>query len=229
MRHRIEALIRWRSPTRGMVAPDQFITLAEQTGLIDDIGEWVLREACRAAVQWPGDVTIAVNASPLQFETGCFARTVADALAETGLPASRLEIEITESLLLRETGTVTETLTALHAMGVRLVLDDFGTGYASLSQLSRFRFDKIKIDRSFVSPIEESIENSAIVRSIAALGQSLGIPTTAEGVETSKQLEQIKADGCTSVQGYYYSRPVPASEVDGMLDRLHRPAMCNAA
>ncbi len=225
----LEALIRWRSPQRGLVPPTDFIPLTEQLGLINDIGDWVLRQACREAARWPADVTVAVNASPLQFETGHFARSVAEALAETGLDAGRLEIEITESLLLRDTGTVLGTLAALHAQGVRLVLDDFGTGYASLSQLSRFRFDKIKIDRSFVSPIDASLENSAIVRSIAALGQSLGIPTTAEGVETAKQLEQIKADGCTCVQGYYFSRPVPSGDVDGMLVRLHRPEVCTAA
>jgi diguanylate cyclase (GGDEF)-like protein len=225
----LEALIRWRSPTRGLVPPFEFIGLAEQIGLINDIGDWVLRQACRQAANWPDEITVAVNASPLQFETGHFARSVAEALAETGMPARRLEIEITESLLLRDTGTVMATLAALHAQGVRLVLDDFGTGYASLSQLSRFRFDKIKIDRSFVSPKDASLENSAIVRSIAALGRSLGIPTTAEGVETAKQLEQITADGCTSVQGYYFSRPVPFADVDQMLDRLHRPPVFQAA
>ncbi len=225
----LEALIRWRSPQRGLVPPDGFVSLAEQIGLIDDIGTWVLREACRQAISWPEEVTVAVNASPLQFETGHFARCVAEALADTGLDAARLEIEITESLLLRDTGVVMGTLAALHAMGVRLVLDDFGTGYASLSQLSRFRFDKIKIDRSFISPIDSSLENSAIVRSIAALGVSLGIPTTAEGVETARQLEQIKADGCTCVQGYFFSRPVPSADVQNLLVRLHHSPVFAAA
>ncbi len=225
----MEALIRWRSPQRGLVPPNDFVSLAEQIGLIDDIGTWVLREACRQAIHWPQEVTVAVNASPLQFETGHFACCVAEALAETGLDATRLEIEITESLLLRDTGAVMGTLAALHAMGVRLVLDDFGTGYASLSQLSRFRFDKIKIDRSFISPTESSLENSAIVRSIAALGVSLGIPTTAEGVETVEQLEQIKADGCTCVQGYFFSRPVPSADVHNLLVRLHLPPVFAAA
>jgi diguanylate cyclase (GGDEF)-like protein len=219
----LEALIRWHSPSRGMVAPAEFIPLAEETGLIRDIGDWVLREACREAAGWPDEVTVAVNASPLQFEAGDYADAVADALASTRLPARRLEIEITESLLLRDTGTVMATLAALHDQGVRLVLDDFGTGYASLSQLSRFRFDKIKIDRSFVSPPDASAENHAIVRSIAALAQSLGIPSTAEGVETQVQLDQIKLDGCTCVQGYYLSRPVPASAVPDVLARLHQP------
>jgi diguanylate cyclase (GGDEF)-like protein len=219
----LEALIRWQNAERGMVAPGDFIPLAEEIGLIVEIGDWVLREACRTAALWPAEVTVAVNASPLQFETGDFAQSVADALASTGLTAARLEIEITESLLLRDTGTVLATLAALQDMGVRLVLDDFGTGYASLSQLSRFRFDKIKIDRSFVSPADASAENSAIVRSIAALAHSLGIPSTAEGVETQIQLDQIKADGCTCVQGYYLSRPVPASAVAEVLARLHHP------
>ncbi len=219
----LEALIRWQSGSRGMVGPAEFIPLAEEIGLIRVIGDWVLREACREAAGWPDEVTVAVNASPLQFEAGDYAESVADALMQTRLPAHRLEIEITESLLLRDTGTVMATLAALHALGVRLVLDDFGTGYASLSQLSRFRFDKIKIDRSFVSAPTATTENHAIVRSIAALAQSLGIPSTAEGVETQLQLDQIKADGCTCVQGYYLSRPVPASAVPDVLARLHPP------
>lgn len=217
----LEALIRWRCPSRGLVPPAAFIAIAEEMGLICEIGDWVLHEACRAAVLWPDDVTVAVNASPLQFETGHFARSVAEALGATGLPARRLEVEVTENLLLRDTGLVLSTLASLEALGVRLVLDDFGTGYASLSQLSRFRFDKIKIDRSFVSPACESHQNSAIVRSIAALGTSLGIPTTAEGVETQSQLLQIKSDGCTCVQGYYFSRPVPFIEVSNMMNRLN--------
>jgi EAL domain-containing protein (putative c-di-GMP-specific phosphodiesterase class I) len=165
----------------------------------------------------------------LQIEAGNFAQSVADALYATGLAANRLEIEITESLLLRDTGTVVATLAALHDLGVRLVLDDFGTGYASLSQLSRFHFDKIKIDRSFVSPPQISAETKAIVRSIAALAHSLGIPSTAEGVETQLQLDQIKADGCTCVQGYYLSRPVPAAAVADVLSRLHHPDALAAA
>ncbi len=224
----MEALIRWRSPQRGLVPPAAFIELAEQIGLICDIGNWVLNEACHEAVRWPSEVTIAVNASPLQFETGRFAQSVADALSRSGLPARRLEVEVTENLLLRDTGHVLNTLAALKSMGVRLVLDDFGTGYASLSQLSRFQFDKIKIDRSFVSPADVSLHNSAIVRSIAALGSSLGIPTTAEGVETARQLQQIKADGCTCVQGYFFSRPVPSVDVHAMMRRLDQGSVRQA-
>ena len=220
----LEALIRWRNPDRGLVPPIDFIPIAEQIGIIDEIGTWVLHEACRQAVSWPDDVTVAVNASPLQFETGQFAQAVADVLRSTGLPSHRLEVEITENLLLADTGEVMGTLATLHAMGVRLVLDDFGMGYASLSQLSRFKFDKIKIDRSFIGAADAPEKNSVIVRSIAALGHGLGIPITAEGVETEVQLDQIKADGCTCVQGYYFSRPVPAAEINHLLDRLHRPA-----
>ncbi len=225
----LEALIRWNCPGRGMVPPSDFIPLAEEIGLIGEIGDWVLHEACREATHWPDEVTVAVNASPLQIEAGDFAQNVTRALAATGLPARRLEIEITESLLLRDTGPVTDTLAAIQALGARLVLDDFGTGYASLSQLSRFHFDKIKIDRSFVSPAHISAETKAIVRSIAALAHSLGIPSTAEGVETQTQLDQIMADGCTCVQGYYLSRPVPASAVADVLLRLHHPKTQAAA
>jgi diguanylate cyclase (GGDEF)-like protein/PAS domain S-box-containing protein len=219
----LEALIRWHSPTRGMVSPVDFIPLAEEIGLIGEIGDWVLQDACREAMRWPDEITVAVNASPLQIEAGDFAQKVTQALSATGLPAQRLEIEITENLLLRDTGTVMDTLAAIQGLGVRLVLDDFGTGYASLSQLSRFHFDKIKIDRSFVSPTHISAETKAIVRSIAALAYSLGIPSTAEGVETKTQLDQITADGCTCVQGYYLSRPVPANAVAEVLTRLHHP------
>ena len=212
----VEALIRWRSPGRGMVSPAEFIPIAEELDLICPIGDWVLHTACAEAASWNSDVSVAVNASPKQFETGTFARSIAEALASSGLPPHRLEIEITESLLLGDGGAVVATLNAIHDMGVGLVLDDFGTGYASLSQLSRFCFDKIKIDRSFIS-MSEAPQNSAIVRSIAALGTSLGIPTTAEGVETVTQLEQVRAHGCTSVQGYYFSRPVPACAVPDLL------------
>jgi diguanylate cyclase (GGDEF)-like protein len=224
-----EALIRWRSPTRGLVSPAEFIPLAEETGLIVPIGDWVLQEACREAAGWPSDIAVAVNASALQFETGHFGRSVARALTASRLPGRRLEIEVTESLLLHDQASVDATMSSLRELNVRLALDDFGTGYASLSQLSRFRFDKIKIDRSFVSPPDVSREHCAIVRSIAALATSLGIPTTAEGVETAAQLERIRADGCSCVQGYYFSKPVPAHEVPALLERLHHPVPADAA
>jgi diguanylate cyclase (GGDEF)-like protein len=224
-----EALIRWRSPTRGLVSPADFIPLAEETGLIVPIGDWVLQEACRVAATWPSDIAVAVNASALQFETGHFGRSVARALTNARLPGRRLEIEVTESLLLHEQDSVEATMNSLRELDVRLVLDDFGTGYASLSQLSRFKFHKIKIDRSFISPPDVSAEHCAIVRSIAALGTSLGIPTTAEGVETIVQLDRIRADGCSCVQGYYFSKPVPADGVAALLERLHHPAGADAA
>jgi EAL domain-containing protein (putative c-di-GMP-specific phosphodiesterase class I) len=165
-------------------------------------------------------MTVAVNASPLQIEYGGFDLIVARALRESGLPGHRLEIEITENLLLRDDGTVAASFAALRALGVRLVLDDFGTGYASLSQLARFHFDKIKIDRSFISAPEAAAEHAAIVRAIAALGTSLGVPTTAEGVENAAQLARVRENGCTSVQGYYYSRPVPADALPELMARL---------
>jgi diguanylate cyclase (GGDEF)-like protein len=216
-----EALLRWRHPVRGLVSPIEFVPLAEELGLIGDIGAWVLHEACTAATHWPDSITVAVNASPLQVEAGGFAGLVAGALRQSGLPGNRLEVEITENLLLRDNGTVTGTFTALRDLGVRLVLDDFGTGYASLSQLARFHFDKIKIDRSFISSPAAPEGHTAIVRAIAALGVSLGVPTTAEGVETAQQLAQARDNGCTSVQGYFYSEPVPAAQIDALLARLH--------
>ena len=215
-----EALLRWRSGARGLVSPADFIPVAEEIGLIGDIGAWVLHAACREAATWPDDITVAVNASPLQVEGGGFAGTVSQALAQTGLPGPRLEIEITENLLLRDNGTVLETFRALRGLGVRLVLDDFGTGYASLSQLARFHFDKIKIDRGFISAPEAAAEHAAIVRAIAALGISLGVPTTAEGVETLQQLQRVMENGCTNVQGFYFSRPVPAYAVGAVIARL---------
>lgn len=221
--HRIvgmEALVRWRSPCRGLVPPNEFISLAERLGLINDLGAWVLHEACRAATLWPDGITVAVNASPLQVEAGGFAETVAGALAETGLPGARLEVEITENLLLRDNGTVLSTFETLRGLGVRLVLDDFGTGYSSLSQLGRFKFDKIKIDRSFISVPAGTAGDDAILRAIAGLGVSLGVPTTAEGVETEQQLRRCSENGCTSVQGYYFSRPVPEAEIPALLDRF---------
>ena len=220
----LEALIRWRSQSRGMVPPNVFIPLAEEMGLIGEIGDWVLHTACREAMTWQDRVMVAVNASPLQVEAGDFAQRVARALSDSGLPGHRLEIEITENLLLRDDGTVLSTFAALRGMGVHLVLDDFGTGYASLSQLARFHFDKIKIDRSFIGVPDAAAEHSAIVRAIAALGISLGVPTTAEGVETLQQLRRVQDNGCTSVQGYFYSKPVPAGAVPEMLHRLNSMA-----
>jgi diguanylate cyclase (GGDEF)-like protein len=216
-----EALIRWRHPEHGLVPPDRFIPLAEEMGLIVPIGEWVLRTACREAMSWPGELTVAVNVSAKQLaDRDRLPRIVRATLDATGLPARRLEVEITESALVRHEKEALHVLHALRAMGVRVSMDDFGTGYSSLSQLRSFPFDKLKIDRSFVRDLSGSDEAIAVVRAIAALGASLGMTTTAEGVETAEQEAMIRADGCTDMQGYLVSRPVPAGDVARLIERL---------
>ncbi len=217
-----EALLRWRHPERGMIPPGEFLPIAEEIGVIVPIGDWVLRTACREAAKWPADITIAVNASPLQFDAGNFAECVKRALATTGLPGDRLEIEITEGIMLRNDETVLKTLHELRAMNVRIAMDDFGTGYASLSQLARFPFDKIKIDRSLAGFDGDNPKQRSIVRAITALGQSLGVDTLAEGVEDEHQLARLKLDGCTSVQGYFFSRPVPTSQLNQILEKFSK-------
>ena len=217
-----EALLRWRHPEHGLVPPDRFIPLAEEVGLIVPIGEWVLRTACREAVSWPERLCVAVNVSAKQLaDRDRLPRAVQAALAASGLPASRLEVEITESALVRHDREALHVLHALHALGVRVSMDDFGTGYSSLSQLRSFPFDKLKIDRSFVRDLAGSDEAAAVVRAIAALGASLGMTTTAEGVETAEQAAMIRADGCTDMQGFLVSRPVPAGDVAALIERLN--------
>jgi diguanylate cyclase (GGDEF)-like protein len=208
-----EALIRWQHPERGMVSPLDFIPLAEEIGLIVPIGEWVMRQACRDAVTWPAPLSVAVNVSPAQFKSERLVEMVMSALAASGLPATRLEVEITEGVLLQENEKTLQTLHRLRELGVRVSMDDFGTGYSSLSYLRSFPFDKIKIDRSFVSDLSGKRDGEAIIRAIAGLGKSLGMTTVAEGVETADQMERIRAEGCTDVQGYLISKPVSASEV----------------
>jgi EAL domain-containing protein (putative c-di-GMP-specific phosphodiesterase class I) len=208
-----EALIRWRHPERGLVAPGTFIPLAEEIGLIVPIGEWALREACRMASTWPNGLRVAVNLSAAQFKGPGLVQVIANALASSGLEADRLELEITETLLLQDSETTLTMLYELRNLGVRIVMDDFGTGYSSLSYLQRFPFDKIKIDRSFVKDIAESTGSLNIVRAVSALARGLGIASTAEGVETPEQLEAIKAEGCEEVQGFLFSRPLPAAEI----------------
>ena len=215
-----EALVRWRHPVRGLIPPGDFLPLAEEIGVIIPLGDWVLRTACRQAMSWDEDVVIAVNASPLQFDTGRFADTVRRVLRVTGLPGSRLEIEITEGILLRNESNVLATLGALREMNVKIAMDDFGTGYASLSQLARFPFDKIKIDQSLAGTDGHHLKHRAIVRAIVALGDSLGVCTMAEGIENTEQLERLRTDGCNSVQGYLFGKPVPASDLENLIEGL---------
>ena len=205
--------MRWRHPERGLIAPGEFIPLAEEIGLIAPLGEWVLRTACTEAMRWPGELKVAVNLSPAQFRSRGVVNAVLTALAYSRLPADRLELEITELVLLGETDANLATLHQLREIGVRISMDDFGTGYSSLSYLRCFPFDKIKIDRSFVRELSERPDCVAIIRAVAGLGSSLGIATTAEGIETIEQLECVRAEGCTEVQGFFFSPPRPASEL----------------
>ncbi|WP_267427574.1 EAL domain-containing protein [Methylobacterium sp. GC_Met_2] len=208
-----EALIRWKHPERGMISPLDFIPLAEEIGLIVPIGEWVLRQACRDAMTWPTAMSVAVNVSPAQFKSDRLVETILSALASSGLSAKRLEIEITEGVLLQESEKTLQTLHRLRELGVRVSMDDFGTGYSSLSYLRSFPFDKIKIDRSFVKDLSSKPDGDAIIRAIAGLGKSLGMTTVAEGVETSEQMQRIRDEGCTDVQGYFISKPIPAEDL----------------
>ncbi|MBA9064438.1 diguanylate cyclase (GGDEF)-like protein [Methylobacterium fujisawaense] len=208
-----EALIRWRHPERGLVSPLDFIPLAEEIGLIVPIGEWVVRQACRDAMTWPEHMSVAVNVSPAQFKSDRLVETIISALAGSGLPARRLEVEITEGVLLQENDRTLQTLHRLRELGVRVSMDDFGTGYSSLSYLRSFPFDKIKIDRSFVKDLTSKPDGEAIIRAIAGLGKSLGMTTVAEGVETAEQMQRIRLEGCTDVQGYLISKPVPAEDL----------------
>ncbi len=216
----LEALLRWNHPLRGKVPPLEFIPLAEETGLIVAIGEWVLRQACADAATWPDDVKVAVNVSPAQFKSGGFLEMVVDGLEKAGLAPNRLEVEITESVVLEDSNGAFETLERLHNLGVRIALDDFGTGYSSLSNLRKFPFDKIKIDRSFVKDLSPAnLDAVAIVRAMAQLGGTLGIATAAEGIETEEQLKQVRSEGCTEAQGYYICKPSPAPLVRRILRR----------
>jgi diguanylate cyclase (GGDEF)-like protein/PAS domain S-box-containing protein len=213
----VEALVRWKHPLRGIIAPAEFIPLAEATGLIVPIGDWVLRRACADACRWPENLSIAVNLSPVQFRNRNLIATVKQALADSGLAPERLELEITESVLLQDGGATLERLHTLRKLGVRISMDDFGTGYSSLSYLRSFPFDKIKIDRSFIHELATREDSMAIVRAVTGLGKSLGIATTAEGVETTEQLEILRNEGCTEVQGYLFSPPIPLPQIERLL------------
>lgn len=218
-----EALARWRHAVHGQISPATFIPLAEESGLIIPIGKWILREACREAASWPNPIQIAVNLSPVQFRHGDLPEVVHAILLETGLSPGRLELEITEGVLFDDFSRATSILRRLKALGVKIAMDDFGTGYSSLSYLQSFPFDKIKIDQSFIRDINESGGQSlAIVHAVTGLGTSLGMKTTAEGVETREQLERLRSEGCTEVQGYFYSPPRPARDVLGLIRRINR-------
>jgi diguanylate cyclase (GGDEF)-like protein len=215
-----EALVRWHHPGRGLVMPGEFIPLAEETGLIVPLGEWILRQACAEAARWPKHVTVAVNVSPAQFKNRNIVQTVISALASSGLAAGRLELEITELVLLQETEGAFATLHQLHELGIRISMDDFGTGYSSLGYLRSFPFDKIKIDQSFIRDLSTKEDSVAIIRAVVGLGSSLGITTIAEGVETKDQLARLTEEGCDEVQGYLFSPPLPASDIQRVLGEL---------
>jgi diguanylate cyclase (GGDEF)-like protein len=210
----VETLVRWNHPKHGLLGPDRFIPLAEEVGLIIPIGEWIMRQACAEAATWPDHVKLAVNLSAVQFRSGNLLNSITGALADAGLPPERLELEVTESVLLRNNAENLAVLHQLKAFGVSIVLDDFGTGYSSLSYLRMFPFDKIKIDKSFVAEFSNRADCAAIVCAVTGLGRSLHVDTTGEGVETAEQFELLRAAGCTQVQGFFFNRPVPACELD---------------
>ena len=214
---RAEALIRWRHKTRGLLPPSAFIALAEEIGLSVALDEWVIRQACRKAASWPTSIAVAVNLSPNQFRNRTLVKKVEATLAEAGLAPGRLELEITETSLLLDSEAVFDSLYRLREHGVRLALDDFGTGYSSLSHLQSFPFDRIKIDRSFTKDIGDHAGSLTIVRAVIALATGLGMKTTAEGVETRQQLEMLRKEGCTEMQGFLFSEPLPAPEIDRLL------------
>ena len=219
-----EALVRWRHPERGMISPADFIPVAEETGLINELGEWVLNTACNDAMTWPGDFKLAVNVSPVQFKSGTLALKIAAALAASRLPARRLEVEITEAVLIRDDDAALAVLHQLRAIGVRIALDDFGTGYSSLSYLQRFPFDKIKIDSCFVNDLATQ-GGSSIVQAVVNIAAARDMMTLAEGVETSEQRESLRALGCSEMQGFLFSRPVPAGDILRLLQSVPSKAV----
>jgi EAL domain-containing protein (putative c-di-GMP-specific phosphodiesterase class I) len=222
----VEALVRWRHPIRGLIPPDQFIPLAEESGLIVPLGEWVLRRACDDAASWPADIKVAVNLSPVQFKQAELFDVIKSALRNSGLPPERLEIEITESVLLESAVENHAFIEKLKSIGIALALDDFGTGYSSLSCLTAFPFDKIKIDKSFIGSLMKNCKSSAIVSSIVTLARGLDISITAEGVETREQIERLRTLGVHFAQGYLLGRPVPINELESQIrsDRSHKDA-----
>ena len=224
-----EALLRWQHRSRGLISPSEFIPIAEETGLITPLGEWVLRTACLEAARWPEEVKIAVNVSPVQFNNAGLVQSVIGALGASGLAPHRLELEITEAVLIRDDAAALGILHQLRALGVRIALDDFGTGYSSLSYLQRFPFDKIKIDRSFVSAIGDSDYSRNIVQAIVDIATTRQITTTAEGVETEEQSLALRGLGCTEMQGYLFSPPVPPARLAKVLPRQRRRKLARTA
>jgi diguanylate cyclase (GGDEF)-like protein len=220
----LEALVRWNHPQRGLIPPGQFIPLAEETGLIVPLGEWVLRTACAQAARWSEPVGVAVNLSAVQFKGRNLVQIALSALAASGLAPSRLDLEITESVLLQDEANTLATLHQLRGLGVRISMDDFGTGYSSLAYLRSFPFDKIKIDRSFVRDMPERNDSQAIIRAVTGLANSLKISTVIEGIETEEQLKMAKAEGCNEAQGFLFSKPMPEHEVAEFLAKRRRIA-----
>lgn len=220
----VEVLIRWQHPIRGVIEPDEFISLAEETGLIVPIGEWVLRTACSQAAKW-NDLTLAVNVSPVQFRKGHIAAVVQSALEDSGFPPDRLELEITEGILIADTEATLSTLNDIRKLGVRIVMDDFGTGYSSLGYLRKFPFDKLKLDKSFVRDVGQNADADAIAHTIIDLARTLKITSNAEGVESQKQLDWLVEQGCGEAQGYWFARPLPYSDVDQFIAAFKPGAM----
>jgi diguanylate cyclase (GGDEF)-like protein len=216
-----EALLRWQHPQRGLISPADFIPLAEETGLIVPIGSWVIEEACREAAGWGGNQRVSVNVSPVQFRDRELPLRIAEALERTGLEPSRLEVEVTETVLVKDAEAARVILEDIRALGVRIALDDFGTGYSSLSYLRSFPFDKIKIDRSFVDKLDQRPDSQVIVRAIIDIGTGLGMTVTAEGVESSLQAAQLRHTGCQELQGFLFSRPCPAADMPGLLNQRY--------
>jgi diguanylate cyclase (GGDEF)-like protein len=212
-----EALLRWNHPVRGLVSPAEFVPIAEETGLIVPLGEWVLHRACAEAAKWPRNIKVAINLSPVQLKNKGLVEVVVNALASSGMPADRVQLEITETVLMQNTFNTLATLQKLRALGVQIALDDFGTGYSSLSYLRSFPFDKIKIDRSFIQDLSSSAEPLAIVHAVAGLAKNLNMVSTAEGVETNQQRDALQSLGCVEMQGYLFSRPRPPAEIAQML------------
>jgi predicted signal transduction protein with EAL and GGDEF domain len=223
-----EALLRWRHLNDGVIAPPEFLPLAEKTGAIVDIGRWVLKQACRDAVRWAGDLTVSVNLSLLQFENGDLPSAVKAALAESGLPPARLELEIGECLLGRDKGKLRRILDELRELRVGITLDDFGKSTGSLSSLRLFPFDKVKIDRSLVRQVPSNNGNAAIVRAVASLAEALGMGTVAEGVETIDEFNSVAHAGCTRAQGFYIGRPVPMAQLGAVLTECVQRCSCAA-